>query len=270
MGKWLVSNWERIAFTAVGFLLLSFSFTALWSERLTEASATFGMAFLSFIYASLARFKRFKGLGFEAELWEDKQKEAAELVERLKGVVSIYTRETIMTRVMMGRWGGSGSDWKSHWALFDELSGHHSELGQTIDFSDLRSEMEAVFVFDMVLRQLEGVQKPVRDGCADAMKKMQIEVGSEHFSHEQYDKKSRFLKEMQEKAVVTIEQSRKTNLAQETLDWAKSAQDELQSRFAVEIDYGHATMDNLKKIARARSQTPIKVTDELIALTEIA
>jgi hypothetical protein len=32
----------------------------------------------------LAKFKRFKGFGFEAEMWEEKQEEAAALVESLK------------------------------------------------------------------------------------------------------------------------------------------------------------------------------------------
>jgi hypothetical protein len=55
--------------------------------------------FLQFFYSNLARFKRFKGLGFEAELWEDKQKEAADLIDRLKNVVAIYSREVVMAQV---------------------------------------------------------------------------------------------------------------------------------------------------------------------------
>ena len=70
----------------------------------------FGLGFLSFIYANVARFKRFKGLGFEAELWEDKQKEAADLIERLREVVSIYSREVILGKVRAGRFA-NGPDW---------------------------------------------------------------------------------------------------------------------------------------------------------------
>jgi hypothetical protein len=74
-------------------VLVGYSLDLIYIEQMTNAGIVFGLGFLSFIYANVARFKRFKGLGFEAELWEDKQKEAADLIDRLKNVVSIYTRE---------------------------------------------------------------------------------------------------------------------------------------------------------------------------------
>ena len=42
----------------------------------TQALLVFGVAIFCLIFFLLARFKRFKGLGIEAELWEDKQEEA--------------------------------------------------------------------------------------------------------------------------------------------------------------------------------------------------
>lgn len=65
------------------------------------------MAFFSFFYSRLSQFK---GFGFEAELWEDKTKEAEGLIERLKSVVEISTREIVLTKVMQGRWS-DGADW---------------------------------------------------------------------------------------------------------------------------------------------------------------
>jgi hypothetical protein len=137
----VLNGWERILFGLVGFACLILCFRALWSGQITAGVALFGMAFFSFFYSNLARFKRFKGLGFEAELWEDKQKEAADLIDRLKGIVSTYTREIVMGNVMRGRRGG-GEDWEKRWALFDELTGKHTELGQDIDFSPLKREMD--------------------------------------------------------------------------------------------------------------------------------
>lgn len=63
----------------------------------------------------------------EAELWEDKQKEAADLIERLREVVSIYTREVIVGKVKAGRWGGK-ADWGEHWKLYDDLVTQHNVL----------------------------------------------------------------------------------------------------------------------------------------------
>ncbi len=75
------------------------------------------MAFFSFIYSNISRFKRFKGLGFEAELWEDKQKEAAQLIDRLKAMVTVYTREIVMQKVMQNRYSGDGR-WAESWKLY--------------------------------------------------------------------------------------------------------------------------------------------------------
>lgn len=71
MGKLVAEYWERVVFAMVGFVGLAFSFKYMYAEKVTEASAVFAIAFLSFLYSNLSRFKRFKGLGFEAELWED-------------------------------------------------------------------------------------------------------------------------------------------------------------------------------------------------------
>ena len=64
-------------FVVVGLTFLGMCFYLLYAEKVAEAAVVFGLGFLSFIYANVARFKRFKGPGFEAELWEDKKKEAA-------------------------------------------------------------------------------------------------------------------------------------------------------------------------------------------------
>lgn len=42
--------------------------------------AVLGTGFLLVVLLLLAKFKRFKGFGFEAEMWEEKQEEAAVLV----------------------------------------------------------------------------------------------------------------------------------------------------------------------------------------------
>ena len=78
-------------------------------------------------------------MGFEAELWEDKQKEAADLIDRLKNIVKVYTHEIVMMKVMAGRWN-DGPQWQSRWALYEELVGEHDTLGQKIDFLPLYSE----------------------------------------------------------------------------------------------------------------------------------
>jgi len=54
------------------------------NDQTASATLMLAAAVLCLIFVYLARFKRFKGLGIEAELWEDKQREAEQLIERLK------------------------------------------------------------------------------------------------------------------------------------------------------------------------------------------
>ena len=92
--------WERVFLFSISFVFLALCLRFFLKSEVAGATAAFVMFFLCLIYANVSRFKRFKGLGFEAELWEDKQKEAADLIERLKNIVQVYTREIVMMKVM--------------------------------------------------------------------------------------------------------------------------------------------------------------------------
>ena len=140
--KFMMENWEKILFVLIGLGLLAFSFINLHAGKVTEASAIFVMAFISFVWSNSSRFKKFKGVGFEAELWEDKQKEAADLIDRLKNVVSIYTREIVLANIMRARIP-AGINWKENWKLYYELIAQHNVLGQKIDFSDRKRKSTA-------------------------------------------------------------------------------------------------------------------------------
>jgi hypothetical protein len=52
-------------------------------DRPAVAATTLGFSFLFVVLLLLAKFQRFKGFGFECEMWEDKKEEVAALAERL-------------------------------------------------------------------------------------------------------------------------------------------------------------------------------------------
>lgn len=55
-----------------------------FQDKTASSTAAFGFGFLLIILLLLSKFKRFKGFGFTAEMWDEKQIEAAKLVDRLK------------------------------------------------------------------------------------------------------------------------------------------------------------------------------------------
>jgi hypothetical protein len=265
MRDFLKNNWEQLFFGLVGLILLLFSFTRLWLEDLPGASATFAMAFFSFIYSNVSRFKRFKGLGFEAELWEDKQKEAEHLIERLKSVVSVYTREVVLQRVMQGRWS-DGSSWEDNWALYDDLVKKHNELGQEIDFSDLKKTIDGIFLFDIVSKLYSSIREPIVKGHGQARDMIGKEFGSPIKDSEGYRKRLHQLNEIEVdlKDLYTISMSEDAALY--VLNWSRDAQDRLRAYFEIDIDLPEAELKKLSEISKLYERGPIAVTDELVSL----
>ena len=266
MLKLVKKHWEQAFFGIVGLIFLTFSFNGLLTENVAEASATFAMAFLSFIYANVSRFKRFKGLGFEAELWEDKQKEAEQLIDLLKEVVSVYTREIVMGRVKQGRWG-DGANWSEIWSLYRELVDKHSDLGQDIDFRDLKRNMDQYFIFDLVLCQVGGMRKPIWDGRGKARKAIEKEFGSPIRDNAGYSCRFDQLRDIPENLDNMFEIAQEDDLAARVLDWGKVCKEKLKRDLSVIIELDDEAVVALIAISRLHSAGPIEVTPDLISRT---
>lgn len=261
--KWLLYNWERVLFAIVGLAFLGTCFYLIYLEKVTEATAVFGLGFLSFIYANVSRFKRFKGLGFEAELWEDKQKEAADLIERLREVVSIYTREVILGKLTAGRWD-SNTDWSSRWKLYDDLVTQHTNLGQNIDFTDIKKVMDDYFLFDMSIPEIKKIRETKNAGKNAARAKISEEFGSPIRDNEGYRKRLTQLREIPEDTRDLLLISTREDLAAYILkDWGET-KERLKRDFDVDADVDPEVIERLETISKLYQSRPVKVTEELI------
>jgi len=264
LSRYLVKSWERLLFGLVGAACLVLTFYYLISGNMAAGSALFAMSFFSFFYSNLARFKRFKGLGFEAELWEDKQKEAADLIDRLKGIVAAYTREIVMGNVMRGRWGGNAS-WEDRWALFDELTGKHTELGQDIDFSQLKRDVDSAFIFDICLPLSQSLSRVVDEGKRQAREKLRNKYGSPITDSDGYNADLQVLNGIGGSLDNLFERAKTENIAREILDAARNAQQKLADAFAVQVAFEPEAAERLEAMAEIVKQRPISVTPELTA-----
>lgn len=258
--------WERVLFALVGLACLGFSFKFLYGDQITSASATFVVAFFSFIYANLSRFKKFKGMGFEAELWEDTQKEAANLIERLKNIVAIYTREIVMSSVNRMRLDGGG--WQAHWALYDELVSQHDALGQKIDFTDLKRDMDRTFLFDICWPLASSLRGAIEDCKSTIQQAINIEFGAPITDSVGYGDQVKKLRAISLEADRIFERAEDKNIAQEILDGAKLASAALQQTFLLEPKFDSAVLQKLEKVAGLHTRRPLKITDELLAFAK--
>ncbi|MES5097129.1 hypothetical protein ABUK73_02750 [Agrobacterium sp. BA1120] len=262
--KFIRNNWQGIVFSAVGFFALYHFYLFLQGGKVTEASVVFGFAFLSFLYANLSRFKRFSGLGFEAELWEDKQKEAADLIARLENVVTIYTAEAVMSKITEGRFADKDR-WTKVWSLYSALIDQHKALGQKIDFSDLKSRMDTYFLFDMCVSRF-GIQGALMTAHNQVHTILREEFGSPITDIEGH---SRRLGQLREIDTVTPELwaiAQRENLAAWLLNFAGRNAKKMKEYFGVEIPFDDQEMRDLARISVLWDQRPVPVTDETIAL----
>lgn len=263
---YLKQNWERLLFALVGVACLVFGFIFLVDEKIANASAVFAIGFFSFLYSNLARFKRFKGLGFEAELWEDKQKEAADLIERLKNVVAIYSREVVMGQVMRGRLGGT--DWSKNWSLFDELVAQHGAIGQVIDFRDLKSRIDHVFLFDMCHHQTSVLRRTIHAAQSEAKNIIVAEFGSPIRDAEGYGGRIAQLNAITFDTEDLFNRMIRQNVPKELVAQAEAAVEAFQRDFGITLRFDELAMRNLDKIATWYENRPLAVTAEMIALAE--
>jgi len=77
----------------------------LYVQKATEA-ATSAMAFVFLIVCvlTIANYKRIKGFGFEAEMWEEKQVQAAKLIDRLELLSKASAQQVSLIAAKMGLW----------------------------------------------------------------------------------------------------------------------------------------------------------------------
>jgi hypothetical protein len=259
-----LENWERLVFSAVGLILIGYALRLIYIDQITNAGIVFGLGFLSFIYANVARFKRFKGFGFEAELWEDKQKEAADLIERLREVVSIYTREVVLGKVKAGRLGKS-PNWGEAWKLYNDLVTQHNALGQNIDFSALKKVMDDYFLFDLSMPEIQKIGAALLKGKEVAMQKIHDEFGPLIRDTAGYNKRFAQYSSISTKIDNSFEISAKSDLAAHALGVWQDAKERLKRDFDVDAEIDPQVLERLEKISKLYQSRPVKITPELVA-----
>ena len=267
MCAWLRENWERCFLFLIALVFLTFSIRFFLNSEVTGATAAFVMFFLCLIYANVSRFKRFKGLGFEAELWEDKQKEAADLIDRLANIVQVYTREIVMMKVMMGRWGG-GKKWPERWALYDELVGQHDTLGQKIDFLPLKDQVYRVMVFDAVSGLSSKVQQTLSKAHTRANEAITKEFGNPIRDSEGFGKRHKELIEIKREMRDLFKTSQKENIARFVLNVADQAVRDFKEKFDIDVEIPVDVIEKLRKIEALVEVGDLRIDEELMDLAD--
>lgn len=261
--KIIVTTWQQIVFSFFGLIFISRSIYLTFSGDIKTASAIFGIGFLCFVYANLSRFKKFKGLGFEAELWDDKKKEASDLIERLRDIVTVYTREILIDKVKSGRWD-SAATWNERWKLYDELAKQHDNLGQKIDFSKIKTIMDDYFLFDITSNNLSILSKHINDAKRTAINNIKS-LPDFHSNPSKYEKDISQINSIKESIDNPFAVSCQSNLAGLVLENWKTAQTTLKKTYNIDLEDCKNIIDKLDKLSNIYMNRPVEISPELIS-----
>src|SRR4051812_21089920 len=115
-----------------------------------SASTTYVASFVLFLFGSLDKFKTFGGLGFKAEMWERKQKEAEDLIITTRQLIRISSRELMLLSSRQGRFATTSR--QELFALADKLQKLAIEIKlDSDDIEDIRQPLVTYTAIDMAL-----------------------------------------------------------------------------------------------------------------------
>lgn len=80
------------------------------SKSTGPATSAMSFVFLLVVVLTISNYKRIKGFGFEAEMWEDKQVQAAKLIDRLELLSKASTKQVAQIAAKLGLWDSGFSN----------------------------------------------------------------------------------------------------------------------------------------------------------------
>ncbi len=123
------------------------------------AATTYSAAVLCQIFVFLPEFKKFKGLGIEAELLGRKIEEADELLSRLRNIAVPLAEMSFSSSVRMGRWDSGIPRWKRH-ELIQKIEGELQRCGVSpSDIELAKGDVHFFNVIDLTFPIVEKVQR---------------------------------------------------------------------------------------------------------------
>jgi hypothetical protein len=91
-----------------------------WHNQTTTAATDISFGFLTLLLLLLSKFKKFKGFGFEAEMWEQELAKAEQIISQLETLRSSVIEQLAAMSGEAGLWD-SGQDLQSRERLLEQL-----------------------------------------------------------------------------------------------------------------------------------------------------
>lgn len=260
----LIESWFL---KALGLALIGLATYFLFqADKVAAATVSAALGLLLTFLARISQFKRFKGWGFEAEMWEDKQIEAVKLIEALKNVATLTAREVMLQSVKSGRWGGA-KRWQDHWLLFDEIKAAQAGLLDDKSIKTIKKSVDRWFLFDMVHGEFGKLQEAVNQGKQAASQKISTKFGSPVVDIAGYHSEIEKLSSIPSTRDGLLTMAGQASLIETIEKWWASAVAILAS-FEVTIEMPSGTAEKLAIYKALESLPEMPITADLISAAD--
>lgn len=249
-----------------GFSLVALAVYFLFEANVHAATLCAAVGLLLTFLARFSQFKRFKGWGFEAEMWEEKQQEAEQLVESLKKVATLTAREVMLQSIKSGRWG-SGERWEDHWRLFEEIKAAQAGLLDANAQQEIRRSIDRWFLHDMVAREFGALRSLVTKEVETARNAVREKYGNPASDPPAFKKEMDLLRRTEKPADGLFELAGTGKLVESVDAWWSEANHVL-SQYDVKIAIPPDIRGRLDTYRALESLPEMPITKELIAAAD--
>ncbi|MDR7151334.1 hypothetical protein J2W49_003310 [Hydrogenophaga palleronii] len=133
-----------------------------YMDKVGAATVTYTAAVLSLIFAFLPEFKKFKGLGIEAELLDKKIEETDRLLKQLRDITAPIAEMLISSAARSGRWG-SGMPRTQKYELMQRIESELKKCGvEDSQLDRAKKDWHYYNIFDLATPVFEKISEKLK------------------------------------------------------------------------------------------------------------
>ncbi|QDF74341.1 MULTISPECIES: hypothetical protein [Shewanella] len=133
-----------------------------YMDKVGAATATYTAAVLSLIFAFLPEFKKFKGLGIEAELLDKKIEETEHLLKQLRDITAPISEMLISSTARAGRWE-AGLPRSQKYELIQRIESELKKCGvEAAQLERAKADWHFYNIFDLASPIFERITKKLQ------------------------------------------------------------------------------------------------------------
>lgn len=217
--------------------------------------------------SNLARFKKIKLPGFEAEMWEDTQKEAERITNNLKKLLDLFSSTTIIQKVTSGRWG-KGEKWRDIWNLYFSMLDEHNKLNIGGEFHETLNTLETYFIFDSLHHEMDYIQGKLGQARADAQRVINEKHGPSIKDAKRYSIDLEELNSFEFAIGDMFEAASARSMGNRLAHLATDNKKQIEEKYGIEINIIDEVLENIHYISIIELSGKIARDEKAIKLTE--